>query len=317
MVHGETIVNPGGNAPESKTMTQLETEYFANSSAETIIEARGVSKIYKNFKALDSVSFSIPLGRIIGVIGSNGAGKTTLLNAILGLSDYDGALSVMGLDPMKQRDELMKDVCFISDVATLPKWMRVQQVLEFVAGVHDKFNMNKALDFIGRTNVPLDKKIGKLSKGMTVQVHLAIVMAIDAKLLVLDEPTLGLDIVFRKEFYKTLLEEYFDEDRTILITTHQVEEVEHILTDVMFVKAGKIVVNSDMESLQDMFTEVMVSAEQEEKALALKPITTGRSFGKLTCVYKDGNMNALKELGQTRRLGLADIFVATMKNRAF
>lgn len=277
-----------------------------------VVEARGLSKSYGDFMALKGVDVKMPLGRIVGVIGPNGSGKTTMLNAILGLSSYDGDLSVLGVDPSKDRDALMKDVCFIADVATLPKWMKVSEVLDYVESVHPKFNREKALDFLSRTSVPLDRKVRALSKGMTVQVHLAVVMSIDAKLLVLDEPTLGLDIIFRKQFYQALLEEYFDEDRTIVITTHQVEEIEHILTDVIFIREGNIILQADMDELTQQFIEVMVEKGKEEEAAALKPITRGSSFGKTTCVYKNIDRDTLAKLGETRRLGLADIFVTTM-----
>ncbi|MCK0070598.1 MULTISPECIES: ABC transporter ATP-binding protein [Kordiimonas] len=279
---------------------------------EYVVEARGLSKSFGKFQALKPVDFNIPLGRIVGVIGANGAGKTTMLNAVLGLTTYDGSLSVMGHDPAKERDALMQDVCFIADVATLPKWMKVSDVLDYVERVHPKFDRSKALDFLSRTKVPMDRKVRALSKGMTVQVHLAVVMAIDAKLLVLDEPTLGLDIIFRKQFYQSLLEEYFDEDRTVVITTHQVEEIEHILTDVIFIKDGGIVLQSDMEELSEQFVEVMVEPGKEEEATALGPIRESSTFGKKTCVYKNADHDALAKLGETRRLGLADIFVATM-----
>ncbi|SDE46221.1 MULTISPECIES: ABC transporter ATP-binding protein [Kordiimonas] len=281
-----------------------------------VIEAKGLSKRFGDFQALNGVDFKVPLGRILGVIGANGAGKTTMLNAVLGLSSYDGELSVLGLDPSKDRDALMQDVCFIADVATLPKWMKVVEVLDYVEAVHPRFNRAKAMDFLSRTKVPLDRKVRALSKGMTVQVHLAVVMSIDAKLLVLDEPTLGLDIIFRKQFYQSLLEEYFDEERTVIITTHQVEEVEHILSDVMFIQDGNIVLESDMDELTQQFIEVMVSPGKEEEAMKLGPIAKGSTFGKSTCVYKNIDRETLAKLGETRRLGLADIFVATMTGEA-
>lgn len=283
---------------------------------EYVIEANGLAKSFGDFHALKGVDFKVPLGRILGVIGANGAGKTTMLNAVLGLSSFDGDLKVLGLDPSKDRDALMQDVCFIADVATLPKWMKVCEVLDYVEAVHPKFNRAKALDFLSRTNVPLDRKVRALSKGMTVQVHLAVVMSIDAKLLVLDEPTLGLDIIFRKRFYQSLLEEYFDEERTVIITTHQVEEVEHILSDVMFIKDGDIVLEADMDELTQKFIEVMVTPGKEEEAMKLGPIAKGSTFGKSTCVYKDIDRETLAKLGETRRLGLADIFVATMTGEA-
>ena len=279
---------------------------------EYVVKSRGLSKSFGDFQALKNVDFNVPLGRIVGVIGANGAGKTTLLNAVLGLSSYEGDLKVLGRDPAKERDALMKDVCFIADVATLPKWMKVSEVLDYVEAVHPRFDRAKAMDFLSRTQVPLDRKVRALSKGMTVQVHLAVVMSIEAKLLVLDEPTLGLDVIFRKQFYQSLLEEYFDEDRTVIITTHQVEEIEHILTDVVFIKGGNIVLENDMDSLTQQFIEVIVDQGKEEEALALNPITNGSTFGKSTCVYKNVDREKLASLGETRRLGLADIFVATM-----
>jgi ABC-2 type transport system ATP-binding protein len=278
----------------------------------TVIKARNISKNFGKFQALKGVSFDIPLGRIVGIIGANGAGKTTLLNAILGLASYQGHLSVLGLDPSRQRSALMRDVSFISDVATLPKWMKVSEVLDYVTSVHPNFNRDKAMDFLSRTKVPLARKVRALSKGMIVQVHLAVVMSIEAKLLVLDEPTLGLDILFRKQFYQSLLEEYFDEERTILITTHQVEEIENILTDVMFIKDGKLQLQASMDDLSKQFVEVIVTAGKEEKAKALGPITTDTIFGKTRCVYKNIDHETLAKLGETRRLGLADIFVASM-----
>ena len=278
-----------------------------------VVEARNLSKKFGDFVALDSANFDIPLGRIVGVIGANGAGKTTMLNAILGIASYDGDLSVMGLDPSKQRAKLMNDVCFISDVATLPKFMKVSEVLDFVESVHPKFSRERAMSFVNKTSIPLDKKVKALSKGMTTQLHLAVVMAIDAKLLVLDEPTLGLDIIFRKNFYSALLEEYFDEERTIVITTHQVEEIEHILTDVIFIKDGRIVLDTDMETLGSQFIELMVTPGSEAEADALKPISKGAAFGKKTYIYQNVDRETLKALGETRRLGLADVFVATVE----
>ena len=279
---------------------------------EYVIEANGLAKSYGDFQALKPTSFKVPLGRILGVIGENGAGKTTMLNAVLGLMSYEGELSVMGNDPSKERGKLMQDVCFIADVATLPKWMKVSEVLDYVEGVHARFDRPKAMSFLNRTKVPLDRKVRALSKGMTVQLHLAVVMAIDAKLLVLDEPTLGLDIIFRKQFYASLLEEYFDENRTVIITTHQVEEIEHILSDVMFIKDGGVVLEADMDELTQQFIELMVAPGNEEEAAKLKPISKGTTFGKTTCIYKNIDRETLAKLGETRRLGLADIFVATM-----
>lgn len=283
---------------------------------ENIITARNLTKKFGSFYALKGVDFDIPMGRIVGLIGANGAGKTTMLNAILGLSSYEGDLSVFGKDPSTERAELMNDVCFISDVATLPKYMKVSEVLDYVGDIHHGFNRDVALSYLAKTTVPLDKKIRALSKGMITQVHLAVVMAIDAKLLVLDEPTLGLDIIFRKNFYSALLEEFFDEDRTIVITTHQVEEVEHILSDVIFIKDGEIVLSTDMDSLGELFVELLVTPGKETEADALAPISKGSAFGKSTNIYRGVDRETLKALGETRRLGLADVFVATVEGGA-
>ncbi len=280
--------------------------------SETVIKATGLTKSFGDFHALNNVNVEIGLGRIVGVIGENGAGKTTFLNVILGLCSYEGNLDVLGRNPARERDDLMRDVCFIADVATLPKWMKVKDVFDYVESVHPKFDRAKAMGFLSRTSVPLDKKVRALSKGMMVQVHLAVVMSIDAKLLVLDEPTLGLDIMFRKQFYQSLLEEYFDEDRTIIITTHQVEEIEHILTDVIFIKSGDIVLEAEMDDLGSQFNEVRVTKGKEDEAKALGPMRLGSSFGRTTATYQNKDRETLASLGEVRGLGLADIFVATM-----
>lgn len=277
-----------------------------------VVDAQGLSKNYGKFQALDNASFTIPFGRIYGVIGANGAGKTTLLNAILGLVPFKGEVSVLGKNPAKGRDELMKDVCFIADVATLPRWMKVNQLLDYVEGVHPKFSRQTTMGFLARTKIPLNKRIKALSKGMVTQLHLAIVMGIDAKLLVLDEPTLGLDILFRKAFYRDLLEEYFDQGRTIIVTTHQVEEIEHILTDVMFIRDGRIVLDSPVDVLSERFVELVVDGRHVEAARALGPIQERVLLGKNVFIYDGVDRAALKPLGELRRLALADIFVAKM-----
>lgn len=277
-----------------------------------VVDAQGLSKNYGKFQALDNASFTIPFGRIYGVIGANGAGKTTLLNAILGLVPFKGEVSVLGKNPAKSRDELMKDVCFIADVATLPRWMKVNQLLDYVEGVHPKFSRQTTMGFLARTKIPLNKRIKALSKGMVTQLHLAIVMGIDAKLLVLDEPTLGLDILFRKAFYRDLLEEYFDQGRTIIVTTHQVEEIEHILTDVMFIRDGRIVLDSPVDLLSERFVELVVDSRHVEAARALGPIQERVLLGKNVFIYDGVDRAALKPLGELRRLALADIFVAKM-----
>ncbi|GAB4574459.1 MAG: ABC transporter ATP-binding protein [Rhodothalassiaceae bacterium] len=276
------------------------------------IAVKGLAKSYGKFTALQPCSFSIPLGRIYGVIGANGAGKTTMLNAILGLIRYDGEVRVLGRDPAAGRSALMRDVCFIADVATLPRFMKVAQVLDYVEGVHPAFSREKTLAFLARTKIPMNRRIKALSKGMVTQLHLAIVMGIDAKLLVLDEPTLGLDILFRKAFYRDLLEEYFDGQRTIIVTTHQVEEIEHILTDVMFIKDGAIVLDASMDDLSTRFTELVVGPEKLEAARALDPIHEYSALGRTALVYEGIDRARLRPLGEVKGMSLADIFVAKM-----
>ena len=278
-----------------------------------VVSARNLSKRYGKTVAVDNVSFDIPAGRIIGLIGPNGSGKTTTLKAALGLVPFDGELKVLGLDPRTQRDELMKQVCFIADVAVLPRWIRVSEVVDFVAGVHPKFDRAKCQRYLAHTKLSPSMKVKQMSKGMIVQLHLAIVMAIDAKLLVLDEPTLGLDILYRKQFYQNLLEDYFDEEKTIIITTHQVEEVEHILSDLMFIRDGKIVLSATMDEVGERFTEVMVPAENVESAKSLKPIDERQVFGKSVLLFDGVPRAKLAGLGETRNVGVADLFVATMK----
>ncbi|WP_449448318.1 ABC transporter ATP-binding protein [Thermomonas brevis] len=280
----------------------------------SVVSARGLRKAYKNKLALSGADFDIPAGRIVGLIGPNGAGKTTALKAILGLVPFDGDLKVLGKDPRSQRDELMNDVCFIADVAVLPRWITVEQAIEFVAGVHPRFDAAKCRRFLEGTQLKPGMKVREMSKGMIVQLHLALVMAIDAKLLVLDEPTLGLDILYRKQFYQRLLEDYFDEEKTILVTTHQVEEIEHILTDVMFIRDGKIALNTGMDTLGERYTEVLVDAGKLDAARAMKPIDErALPFGKTVMLFDGADPERLRELGETRTPGLADLFVATMK----
>jgi ABC-2 type transport system ATP-binding protein len=276
------------------------------------IEARGLRKTYGATKALDGVDLKVEEGRILGLIGPNGAGKTTALNAILGLTPCEGELRVLGRDPWTERDELMREVCFIADVAVLPRWMKVRQALDYVGGVHPRFDRAKAEGFLARTQVPLDKKIGKLSKGMVTQLHLALVMAIDAKLLVLDEPTLGLDILFRKSFYDSLLNDYFDGKRTIVVTTHQVEEIQHVLTDLAFIKDGRIVLDSSMEGFEERFAEVMVGPAELEEAHKLGPIHERQVFGKSILLFDGKDRARLEALGEVRTPGIADVFVAVM-----
>jgi len=278
-----------------------------------VISAKGLTKRFGKTIAVDNISFEIPAGRIVGLIGPNGSGKTTALKAILGLTPFEGTLSVLGLDPRTQRDELMQQVCFIADVAILPRWLSVGNAVDFVAGVHPKFDRAKAERYLASTKLKPSLKVKEMSKGMVVQLHLALVMAIDAKLLVLDEPTLGLDILYRKQFYQHLLEEYFDENKTIVVTTHQVEEIEHILSDLMFIRDGKIVLSSTMDDVGTRFVEVMVPAEKADAARALKPIDERQVFGKSVMLFDGVPRETLATLGETRTPGIADIFVATMK----
>ncbi len=278
-----------------------------------VIQARDLSKRYGTTVALDHVDLTIEPGRIIGLIGPNGAGKTTALKAILGLSEFDGELSVLGLDPRQQRFQLMHDVCFIADVAVLPRWLRVGEAVDFVEGIHPRFSRAKCEAFLARTKLKPTMRVRELSKGMIVQLHLALVMSIDAKLLVLDEPTLGLDILYRKEFYQSLLNDYFDAEKTIIITTHQVEEIEHILTDLIFIRDGKIVLNSTMEALGERYTEVMVNADKADAARALKPLDERQIFGKSVFLFDGADRAQLAALGEVHTPNIADLFVATMK----
>jgi ABC-2 type transport system ATP-binding protein len=277
-----------------------------------VVSAKGLSKRYGAAKAVDNISFDIPAGRIVGLIGPNGSGKTTTLKAMLGLTPFDGQLTVLGRDPRTQRDALMQDVCFIADVAVLPRWLKVREALDFVAGVHPKFNRAKAERYIAATKLKPGMRVKEMSKGMVVQLHLALVMAIDARLLVLDEPTLGLDILYRKQFYQNLLEDYFDHSKTILLTTHQVEEVEHILSDVMFIREGQLVLCASMEEIAQRFTEVMVAPERQALALSMNPIAQRAVFGKSVMLFDGGPRHTLAALGETRTPGLADLFVAKM-----
>src|SRR5437879_2838843 len=279
------------------------------------IEARGLRKVFGTTVALDDVNLRVEEGRILGLIGPNGAGKTTALNAILGLTSYDGQLSVLGRDPWQSRDELMRDVSFIADVAVLPRWIRVSQLLDYVAGVHPKFDRAKAESFLAKTTIKQHSKVRELSKGMVAQLHLAIVMAIDAKLLVLDEPTLGLDILFRKQFYDSLLNDYFDHSRTIIVTTHQVEEVQDVLTDLMFIDRGRIVLECSMEEFDSRYVEVMVHPDQLNSARALKPIYERPVFGRSVMLFEKVDRDQAAALGEVRRPSIADVFVALIGNQ--
>src|SRR5579884_476380 len=276
------------------------------------IEARGLRKSFGTTVALDGIDLRIEEGRVLGLIGPNGAGKTTALNAVLGLTPYQGELRVLGRDPWNERDVLMRDVCFIADVAILPRWLRVSQALDFVAGVHPRFDRAKAEGFLAKTNVGFDKKVKQLSKGMVVQLHLALVMAIDARLLVLDEPTLGLDILYRKQFYDALLNDYFDRSRTIVVTTHQVEEIEHVLTDLMFINNGRIVLDCSMEQFEVRYHEVMVHPGQLDAARALGPLHERQVFGRSILLFDGVDSQQLAAVGDVRTPGIADLFVAMM-----
>ena len=280
---------------------------------DSVISARGLRKQYGKQVAIDGISFDIAPGRIVGLIGPNGSGKTTTLKAILGLTASDGELSVLGRDPRTQRDALMDDVCFIADVAILPGWLRVGDAIDFIAGVHPRFDRSKAERYLAHTKLAPKMKVKTMSKGMVVQLHLALVMAIDARLLVLDEPTLGLDILYRKQFYQNLLEDYFDENKTIIITTHQIEEVEHILSDLLFIRDGKIVLASTMEEVGERYIEVMVGPQHVNPARALQPISERSVFGKSVMLFDGVARSQLAALGELRTPSLADLFVATMK----
>jgi ABC-2 type transport system ATP-binding protein len=284
-----------------------------NTDVNAVMSARGLTKRYGKQVALDGVDFDIPAGRIVGLIGPNGSGKTTTLKAALGLIPFEGSLSVLGHDPRTARDALMQDVCFIADVAILPRWLKVGDAIDFVAGVHPRFDRKKAERYLAITKLTPDMRVRAMSKGMIVQLHLALVMAIDARLLVLDEPTLGLDIMYRKQFYQNLLEDYFDENKTIIITTHQVEEVEHILTDLMFIREGKIVLAATMDEVGERYTEVMVQADKVGAATALAPIDQRTVFGKSVMLFDGVARSQLATLGETRNPSVADLFVATMK----
>ena len=278
-----------------------------------LIKARGLSKRYGSLRALDKVDFDIEEGCIVGLIGPNGAGKTTALKAILGLTGFDGELDVLGHDPRKARERLMQEVCFIADVAVLPRWLKVGNALSFVEAVHPRFNRERAMHFLERTRISQKSRVGQLSKGMVTQLHLALIMAIDAKLLVLDEPTIGLDILYRKEFYSNLLNDYFDGKRTILVTTHQVEEVEKLLTHLMFIDNGRIVLNDSMEAVGEKYAEVLVNPDKTESARGLNPISEREIFGKKLFLFEGVERGKLQQLGELHTPSVADLFVAKLK----
>ena len=284
------------------------------------IEARGLRKSFGTTVALDGINLRVEDGRILGIIGPNGAGKTTALNAILGLTPYQGELRVLGRNPWTERDQLMRDVCFIADVAVLPRWIRVSQAIDYVAGVHPLFDRAKAEAFLARTTIRRDSKVKHLSKGMVAQLHLALVMAIDAKLLVLDEPTLGLDLLYRKQFYDSLLNDYFDRNRTIVVTTHQVEELQHVLTDLMFIDRGRIVLDCSMEEIESRYVELEVHPGQVAAARALKPLDERQVLGRGVLLFDLGqnhiDRRQLAALGEVRTPGIADLFVAVVEHQS-
>jgi ABC-2 type transport system ATP-binding protein len=283
-----------------------------------VIEARRLKKAYGATTAVDSVSFAIQPGRIVGLIGPNGAGKTTLFKAILGLTHFEGELHVLGRDPRSERNELMQDVCFIADVAVLPRWLRVSQALDFVGGVHPRFDRARATDFLRKTDIKMSSRVRELSKGMVTQLHLALILAIDARLLVLDEPTLGLDLLFRRQFYDTLLNDYFDKERTIVLTTHQVEEIENLLTDVIFINHGHVVLDTAVESLSDRYLQLTVTTEHAAKARQLNPFYEREVFGRVAMFFEGRSAAELGTVtqGELRTPSVADLFVAKMQGGA-
>jgi ABC-2 type transport system ATP-binding protein len=287
-----------------------------NAEAMACIESRGLRKAFGKNIALDGIDLRVEEGRILGMIGPNGAGKTTALNAILGLTPYQGELRVLGRNPWTERDQLMRDVCFISDVAVLPRWIKVSQTVDYVAGVHPRFDRAKAEGFLSKTSIRSTSKVRELSKGMVAQLHLALVMAIDAKLLVLDEPTLGLDILYRKQFYDSLLNDYFDRSRTIVVTTHQVEELQHVLTDLMFIDRGRIVLNCSMEDFESRYLEVTVNPDQLSAARMLKPMYERQVLGRSNLLFDGIDRQQLAALGEVRTPSISDLFVAVMSNQS-
>src|SRR5579862_2424128 len=297
--------HPGPRRPPTKGTTMT-----------AVIEARGLAKSFGSTRALDGVSFSVETGRIVGLIGPNGAGKTTALKAILGLTPFDGSLTVLGLDPRTQRDALMRDVCFMADVAVLPRWLRVSQALEAAQGLHPRFDRARATEVLARTDIRMQSRVRELSKGMVTQLHLALILAIDARLLVLDEPTLGLDLLYRRKFYDTLLNDYFDKERTILLTTHQVEEVENLFTDVIFINQGKVALASSVEDLGSRYLQLNVSSEAAARARALHPFYEREVFGRVAMFFEGRSAAELGALGELRTPSIADLFVAKMQERA-
>lgn len=281
-----------------------------------MIIANRLRKNYKHTRALNDVSFQVARGQILGLLGPNGAGKTTLLKAILGLTDYQGELRVLGLSPKDSRAALMNRMCFIADVAILPRWLKVNHAIEFLKGVHPKFNEEKAKHFLSRTEIPMRARVGELSKGMVVQLHLALVMAIDVELLVLDEPTLGLDIIYRKHFYQSLLNDYYDENRTIIITTHQIEEVETLLTDIMMLNHGNIILHDEMERLNQRYLRVLATEEKAQALRAMNPLSENKRLSDVEFLFVDVNREALQAYGEVTRASVSDIFMALAEEKS-
>jgi len=281
------------------------------------IEARGLTKKFGNTLALNNVDLTVAPGRIVGLIGPNGAGKTTLLKAILGLTSFDGELTVLGRDPRTERDVLMRDVCFIADVSVLPTWLRVSQAIDYVEGVHPRFNRATIDAFLAKTSIKRTARIGELSKGMVTQLHLALVMSIEAKLMVLDEPTLGLDVIYRKQFYESLLNDYHDKARTILITTHQIDEIQHVLTDVMFVDGGRVVFSYEADEFESRFFELSAMPSAVNAARALRPIYERTSFGRSVFLFRDVEAETLVALGEIRTPSVEDVFLAVVGNQGY
>jgi ABC-2 type transport system ATP-binding protein len=279
----------------------------------TVIEARDLSKTYGATRALDAVSFTVDAGRIVGMIGPNGAGKTTALKAVLGLTSFQGELAVLGRNPRTERDRLMEEVCFIADVAVLPRWLRVRDALDFLDGVHPRFDRARAEGFLRKTDIRSTSRVRELSKGMVTQLHLALILAIDARLLVLDEPTLGLDLLYRRQFYDTILNDYFDKERTILVTTHQVEEIEHLLTDVIFIAGGHITLSTPVDAIPQRYLQLNTTPEQAARARALHPFYEREIFGRVALFFEGRSASELGGLGEVRTPSISDLFVAQMQ----
>ncbi|MCJ8322283.1 MAG: ATP-binding cassette domain-containing protein [Rhizobiales bacterium] len=280
---------------------------------ESLIKVSNLSKSFKNIQVLKNVSFEIEKGHIYGLIGHNGAGKTTILNCILGLMDYDGEISVLGKSPYQERFKLMQDIAFISDVASLPRFLKVKQLIELMKDIHPKFSEDKINEFLQNSNIKLQAKVKSLSKGMLAQLHLAIVMSIDAKILVLDEPTLGLDIINRKNFFKQLIDDYMHDGRTILVTTHQIDEIEFLLSDIMFVRDGELILNCPMEEVADRYTQLILSPDSLEAAQALKPIYEDKQFGQTIMLFDNVKLDEITKLGTVSTPNISDLFVALMQ----